>query len=352
MVVTNLRSYIVAALLVMMALGSFICYEQGIFGKKLPYDEEQHGLNKQITLHFSHVVAENTPKGQAVIKFAELVEKRSNTQIQVEIAPNGMHYNDLTELQALKNNDVQMIAPTFSKMTAEVPSWGVLDLPYLFQTNEDVGKVFNGPIGQRLLQELDDPDIKALSFWQNGFKQMLSDQKNIVTTNDFKNLHIRAMPSDVLTKQFQTLGANLVTTSFEQVLTDSSKDSIDAMENTLSNIYSKKFYLEEPYLTLSNHGILGYSVLINQSFWSSLSMENQKIIRQSLADVTTWNIENAKKTNEENLKQLRQLNLSIRTLTPTQRQQWRTAWDAVYRNYQQQQSHVHYLEDIQAVVQH
>lgn len=342
-----MRSYIVAAFLVIIALGSFISYQQGIFSDKLSYDEEQRGLSKQITLHFSHVVAENTPKGQAVIKFAELVKKRSNSQIQVEIASNGMHYNDMTELQALKDNKVQMIAPSFSKMTAEVPSWEVLDLPYLFKTDEEVAKVLNGKIGQQLLHEMRNSEIKALAFWQNGFKQILSTTGNITTPSEFQGLHVRAMPSRVLAKQFQTLGATSVTTSFDQLLTNSSQSSIDAMENTLSNIYSKKFYVKEPYLTLSNHGILAYSVLINHSFWTSLSTENKNIIRQSLVDATTWNNDNATKVNAVNLQQLKQLNLPIVTLTANEKIQWQIAWKNVYDDYHQRQKDGHYLEDIE-----
>lgn len=340
-----MRTYLSAALIVLMALSIYISYQQGFLHNNLPKDEEQQGLNEQITLRFSHVVAENTPKGQAVLKFSQLVAERSNNQIIVEISPNGLLYNDNNELQALKNNDVQMIAPTFSKLTTEAPSWQVLDLPYLFQTNEEIERVFSSDLSSALLKELDDPAIKALAFWHNGFKQMLSKERAITSVKDFKGLKIRTMPSNILRQQFIEVNAYPVNTSFDELLTSTDKQKVDAMENTVSNIYSKRFYKEQPYLTLSNHGVLAYSVLINQKFWHSLSSEHQQIIEHALNDVTTWNSTNASKMNSEDLQRLKEMNMTITSLTTEEKKSWKKAFQPLYTQFKTTED-AHYLDDV------
>lgn len=345
-----MRTYITAIFIVIIALCLYIGEQQGLFQHNLREDEDQQGLSEQVTIHFSHVVAEDTPKGQAVLKFAELVAQRSQNKIIVDISPNGLSYNDDTELQALKKNDVQMIAPTISKLTQEAPSWSVLDLPYLVKTDQQVEKLFASDVSRSLLHDLHDANIIALAFWQNGFKQMLSKKEMIITPKDFKGLTIRTMPSNILRKQFIAVNAHPVNTSFDEVLTPAADEKIDAMENTLSNIYSKGFYTEEPHLTLSNHGILAYSVLMNQQFWHSLTAEQQRIITQSLADVTEWNIANAKKLNADNLTQLKNKDVSIHNLTLPEQQRWEQAFQPLYKTFKQTE-YAHYLTEIRRAIQ-
>lgn len=340
-----------SALFVVIALLGYMSYEQGFFkSETLPYDEEQEGLKDQITIRFSHVVAEDTPKGQAVLKFAELVQKRSHHRIQVEISPNGMLYNDVNELQALKDNDVQMIAPTLSKVTKEVPSWEVLDFPYLFSSTAEVQKVFTSDVGERLLNELQHENMKALGFWQNGFKQMINEKEIIQDVQDFKGLRVRAMESDMLKQQFEQVKATPVTSSFDELFTELNKQKMDALENTISNIYSKSLYKKENHLTISNHGILAYAVIINKQFWQQLEPADQQLIEQALKDATEWNMENAMQMNDHDLQQLKNLSVEIHTLTPQQQTAWKKAFMPLYRSFENR-SDAHYLHEIQQLIQ-
>lgn len=160
-----MRLYITTAFITLIVLIGIIGYQQQ-FGldSSLPIDEEQGGLNDQIVINFSHIVAENTPKGQTAIKFAELLEQKTDGRIRVVIYPNGLLYNDNNELEALENGEVEMIAPSFSKMTKTLPTWSVLDLPYLFHTEDDVKRVLTGPFGEQLLNQLGRYNIKGLAF--------------------------------------------------------------------------------------------------------------------------------------------------------------------------------------------
>ena len=155
-----LRFYVITAIITIIVLIATITYRLDIWNQKdLPYDDEQNGLDDHIIINFSHVVAENTPKGLAAIKFAELVKEKSNGDMIVQIYPNGIMYNDDNELKALKEGDIQMIAPTISKMTDALPSWQVLDLPFIFENDEQVYQALHGDLSEKLLQELNSINV-------------------------------------------------------------------------------------------------------------------------------------------------------------------------------------------------
>lgn len=348
-----MKVYITTAVLTILLLLAAIGYKQQLWqSATLPMDEEQQGLNKQIVINFSHVVAEDTPKGQAAIKFADLLEQKSNGRIHVIIYPNGMLYNDNNELKALQNNDVQMIAPTFSKLTKTIPTWEVLNLPYLFHTDEEVEKVLNGRVGEQLLNQLNHVNIKGLAFWNNGFKQMISEKKPLLKWEDFKNLKIRAMPSRVLQSQFDLMGANSVHTSFDELYKEIEKHEINAQENTLSNIYSKGFYQVQNHITLTNHGLLGYAVLMNEDFWNSLPQDLQDDVVEAMQEATEWNFQMAKKLNQQDLENLKKNpNIDLNTLSVTEQNKWEEKFKPLYSAYKNEIGST-FLKEIQSDLDH
>src|SRR6266581_1978094 len=85
-----------------------------------------------IVIKFSHVVAENTPKGKGALKFKELAEARSKGRVKVEVYPNSQLFKDGEEMQALQLGSVQMLAPSVAKFgPLGVREFEVFDLPYI-----------------------------------------------------------------------------------------------------------------------------------------------------------------------------------------------------------------------------
>lgn len=310
-------------------------YRQNIFSEKtLPYDDEQVGLEDKIIINFSHVVAENTPKGMAAEKFKQLVEEKSDGRIVIQIYPNSMLYNDETELDALLEGEIQMIAPTSSKLTDSLPKWQILDLPFLIENNEQLRNVLNGPLSEQLLKELDNINVKGLTFWSNGFKQIASSHSPIIKVEQFQGKRIRTMSSKGLDRQFSLLGATPVVTSFGDVYYNLQNKRVDALENTISNIYSKQFYTMENQITLSNHGILCYAVMMNEDFWNSLDEESQQIITESLNAMSDWQHDLAVQINQNDLNSLaKNDNVQIYELDETNKNHWKEKIEPIYEMY-------------------
>lgn len=347
-----MKKFIIGSLVSVLLLTIAISFQQGLlFATPLPYDDEQKGLETQITIHLSHVVAENTPKGLAASKFAELVEEKTNGEVKVHVYPNASLYNDENEFKALQDGDVEMIIPTFSKMTTYLPNWQVLDLPYLFNTDDQVHDVLTGPIGDQLLNELDPYQVKGLGFWHNGFKHLTSTDFSIHTYEDLQGLRIRTMPSKALEKQFESVGATAIPLSFSEVFSDLEAHAIDAQENTASNIYSKGFYKVQQHMTLTKHGILGYSVLMNGKFWQSLPKKIQKQITDAMKETTDWQFEQAVLMNDKDLRKLHQIDgFEIEEMSEEERVRFKEKLAPVYDYYYANVDEDKILEQIQQIV--
>ncbi|WP_242656208.1 TRAP transporter substrate-binding protein [Desulfofundulus thermosubterraneus] len=298
-------------------------------------DGEQVDPREKIVIKFSHVVAEDTPKGQAARRFARLVQERTGGRVEVQVFPNSVLYKDGEELDALQKGAVQIIAPTTSKLSSLAPQWQLLDLPYLFENEEQVHKALDGEIGKKLFATLEPHNIHPLAFWDNGFKQMTNSKRPLVHPRDFAGLTFRVMiNSRVLEEQFRSLGANATQMPFSDVYGALSGNQVDGQENTMSNIYSQRFYQLQPYMTVSNHGYIGYVVLTNAAFWRSLPPDIREIIEETMAEVTRWERDQAAHINDKNFKQIKESGkVQVHILTAEEREKWQAALEPLYEQF-------------------
>jgi C4-dicarboxylate-binding protein DctP len=296
-----------------------------------PEDHEQLSEEERIVIRFSHVVGEDTPKGLASRKFADLVEERTDGFVEVQVFPNSFLYKDGEEIEALLEGDVQMLAPSTSKITEWVPEWEVIDLPFAFQNEDEIHEYLDSPAGRILDNKLMQKGFYPLAFWENGFKQVTNNRKPLHYPEDFAGLEFRIMSSDILEKQFSLLGAHTQVETFDQVFPSLEQGVLNAQENTYSNIVSKNIHEVQSHLTVSNHGYLGYLVLINDDFWQSLSDEIQVIILDAMEEVTEWEKEKARKLNEKEFERLRECQcIDIHELSESEKIIWEEALEPLY----------------------
>ncbi|MEO7242079.1 MAG: TRAP transporter substrate-binding protein [Variovorax sp.] len=236
-----------------------------------------------IIIKYSHVVAEATPKGQAAIKFKQLVESKLKGQVEVQVFPNSQLFGDGKELEALLLNDVQIIAPSLAKFSKYTPKLQVFDLPFLFDDIEAVDRFQEGPKGQELLNSMNKKGIKGLGYLHNGMKQ-LSANKPLRVPDDAKGLKFRIQSSDVLEAQFKAVGGNPQKLAFAEVYQALQTGVVDGTENPWSNIYTQKFYEVQKDIMESNHGVLDYMVIANNKWWDGLKPDVRKVLNDAMVE--------------------------------------------------------------------
>ncbi len=279
-----------------------------------------------IVIKFSHVVATDTPKGQAAERFKQLAEKATNGRVKVELYPNSQLYKDKEELEALQLGAVQMLAPSLAKFgPLGVKEFEAFDLPYIFPTKTALYNVTEGEIGKSLLKKLEPKGITGLAYWDNGFKVM-SANKPLHTPADFKGLKMRIQSSKVLDAQMRALGANPQVLAFSEVYQALQTGVVDGTENPPSNMYTQKMHEVQKHVTVSNHGYLGYAVIVNKKFWDGLPPEIRAQLEKAMREATTFEKAIAQRDNDQALDAIKKAGKTqIYTLTVQEQAEWRKA---------------------------
>jgi C4-dicarboxylate-binding protein DctP len=278
-----------------------------------------------IIIKFSHVVAKDTPKGKAAEKFKELAEAATKGKVKIEIYPNSTLYKDKEELEALQLGAVQMLAPSLAKFgPLGVKEFELFDLPFIFADKKALAKITEGPIGRDLLNKLDAKGILGLAYWDNGFK-MMSSNRPIHVPADMKGLKMRIQASKVLDEQMRVLGANPQVMAFSEVYQALQTGVVDGAENPPSNLYTQKMHEVQKHLTVTNHGYIGYAVIVNKKFWDKLPADVRTQLDSAMREASKYANTIAQQENDRALEAVKKAGTTT-VYVPNEKE--KAAWQA------------------------
>lgn len=287
-----------------------------------------------IKIKFSHVVAENTPKGQGAMKFKELAEAKLPGKVVVEVYPSSQLFGDAKELEALLLGDVHIIAPSLSKFDRFTKKLQLFDLPFLFDDIAAVDRFQQSAAGKELLDAMEDKGLKGLAYWHNGTKQ-LSASRELRRPEDAAGLKFRIQASDVLEAQFRALNANPQKMAFAEVYQALQTGVVDGQENTYSNIHSQKFHEVQKAITETNHGVIDYLVVTNAAFWDKLPDDVRTGLEAAMEEATAFANKIAGELNARDKQRIIDANqASIIYLTKEEVAAWRKAMAPVWEKFE------------------
>ena len=289
------------------------------------------GAQAQTVIKFSHVVAADTPKGKASEFFAKKAAELTKGKVKVEVYANSALYKDKEEMEALQIGSVQMLAPSLAKFgPLGVKEFEAFDFPYMFDDTAELHKVTQGPVGAALLAKLEPRGIKGLAYWDNGFKSF-SANTPIKTPADLKAKKMRIQSSKVLEEEIRSVGGIPQVMAFSEVYQALQTGVVDGTENPISNFYTQKMHEVQKHLSLTNHGYLGYAVIVNKKFWDGLPADVRGQLDQAMKEATVYANKIAQEENDAALEGVKKSGkTTIYTPTKEERDAFKKAMTPVH----------------------
>ncbi len=277
-----------------------------------------------------HVVNEKDGFHVAAVKFKELVEKRSNGRIKIQIYPNAQLGDERTLLEGLQMGSVDFAVITSGPISNFAPKFAVVDMPFLFKDAKTAYRVLDGPIGKDLLKELEKANLKGLAFAERGFRNLTNNKRPIHKPFDVKGLKIRVMQNPVYVDTFRALGANAVPMAWGDCLTALQQGTIDGQENPVNVIYAFKIYETQKYLAMTRHTYAPAVIMMGLNLWKQFSPSDQKLLLKCAQEAAEY--ERAWDNGQE-AKQLDFIKAHGMTVTYPDLKAFRTAVKPVYDKY-------------------
>ena len=267
----------------MLALACFAFFEGALFaiGK--------NGQNKSgFTMKLSHGDNENNPTHLAALRFQELVEKYTDGQVRVQIYPNNQLGSEQEVAQALREGSIEAEILYTGNLQPFAPSVGVLMLPYLFTSSEQVWNAFGKiqePLNQKMVQEA---GVRAVGWLEKGFRVLTNSKKPVRRIEDLQGLKIRTSKTAVAIETFKSWGIDSVPMAWAEVFTALQQNVIDSQENPYTTALSSKFFEVQKYITEIHYLIWSGPIIVSETFYQSLPPAYRDAVNRAGAEAAAY----------------------------------------------------------------
>lgn len=219
--------------------------------------------------------------------FKPRVEELTNGQVEVQIFDNAQLGGERDMMEQLQLNTLQMsyISPVLGSIE---PKINILDLPFLFGSEEHVDKVIDGPIGAKILEDLPASGLVGLGYFENGFRVITTSKKPINSLADLKGVKIRTPEAPISVSIFNALQANVTPLSFSELYSALQQNVVEGQENAYNTVASSSFYEVQSYVAETNHMWGSYAILASNNWWKTLTPEIQEAIKTAVQEASKY----------------------------------------------------------------
>lgn len=229
-------------------------------------------------IRFGYGLNEISNQGRATKVFADEVEKASGGKMKIRAIGAAALGSDVQMQQALIGGAQEMMVGSTATLVGITKEMAIWDTPFLFNNAKEADVVLDGPVGQKVMDKLQEKGLVGLVYWENGFRNLTNNKRAVTKLEDMDGIKLRVMQNNVFIDSFKTLGANAVPLPFSELFTALETRTVDGQENPYNTILSSKFYEVQKYLTVTNHVYSPWIVTVSKKYWDQLSKDEQKVL--------------------------------------------------------------------------
>lgn len=250
--------------------------------------ESSETTAETIVLKLGTTVNEEDSFHVAATKFAELVKERTNGAYVIEIYPNGSLGDEAVMLESMQVGTLDAAIITSGPFVNFAPDMGVLDMPFLFASNDEAYRILDGEIGKELLSKLEDANLKGLAYAERGFRNLTNNVRPVENASDITGLKLRVMENEVYTATFKALGVNAVPMAWAEALTALQQGTIEGQENPINVLHSYKLWETQKYATLTRHAYASAIITMSLDVFNGLPADVQEIFKTSAQEAAEY----------------------------------------------------------------
>jgi tripartite ATP-independent transporter DctP family solute receptor len=263
-------------------------------------------------------LAVTTPRGHpydlASLKYADLIRERTNGRIDISVyADATLAKGEREQIEALQQGTIEMCVTSTGPIGNFSPSMMILDIPFLFRDAAHAHSVLDGPVGRKLLDDLEPVGVKGLVFWESGFRQLTNNKKVIRTPADAKGMKLRTMENRIHMAAFTSAGLNCTPLASAECYSALQQGVVDGQENGIPAIYTSKYYEVQKYLSMTGHVYSPAPILIAKKTWDSIPASDQAILQQTAEEMRTYERQLVIEVEETGLKDMASKGVVITT---------------------------------------
>ena len=279
---------------------------------------------KVITMRLAHPMAPGNNVTLGYEKFKELVEKKSNGRVKIQIHGNTTLGSDRVTMESVQKGSLEMASSSSPNMASFSSKFMVLDLPNITSpaNQQKLYKAFDeGELGKYFTKVCEDIGLKPIMWSEYGYRNFVATKKEIKSAADLKGLKVRTTDSPVEVAVAKALGMNPTPIAWGEVYTALQQGTIDSEGNTFSLLADAKHDEVLKFAMDSAHNYSMHLLMMNKKYFDGLPADIQKIILESGKEALDYERKITKELEDKATQKFKDRGIKIHTMTPEQRKE-------------------------------
>lgn len=293
-----------------------------------PSGGESGGGDQVVELVLGGVTSDSAK--EAITFFAEKVAEYSNGTIKIIDFPDNQLGNDETRFEMTQTGECDISIGSTSSVAATYNDFYIYDVPFMFLNKNEVYDIgFNGEAGKQILNGLEELGLKGLAFWENGFRNLTTTNKEIKGIEDLNGLKIRTMENDIHLAAWKAMGANPTPMAFSELFTALQQGTVDGQENPIGIIVGNGFEEVQKYLVMTEHVYTPYYVVMNLDKYNSLTQEQKDALEKAMAEATLYQYERSQYYEDISIEDIEAAGCKVIKLTDEEKMPYKNAVEKI-----------------------
>lgn len=229
---------------------------------------------------------------------ADRIRAETDGELDIRIFPSNQLGGDTDMLNQVRSGAIDFFTPSALVIATLVPAAPINAVGFAFPSYEKVWAAMDGDLGGFIGDSIEKVGLHMMrTVWDNGFRQMTSSDKPVMTPDDLRGVKIRVPVSQLSISLFEALGAAPTSMQFSEVYTALQTHVVDAQENPLPIIQTAKLYEVQKFGMLTNHIWDGYLFIASGKTWKVLPKDMRAIAERALNEAGMQQREDIAKMN-------------------------------------------------------
>ncbi len=237
-----------------------------------------------IHLRLAQIHSANYPSSLGAAEFSRLVSEKTDGRIRIELFCNGRLGNDEYAIaEQVQFGGIDFACVDTSALGDYAPMLDILQLPYLIESTEQLHRVLDGELGQKLLSSAEKNKIIGLAFYDEGQRIYCNSLRMVSRTTDLEGLRLGVPKNQLYSDMVELLGAQTVSLAYGDIYRSLQTGRINGLEHSLLNYINSRYYMEAKYITLDGHAMPPSILITGKDVFDTFSPEDRAIIREAAA---------------------------------------------------------------------
>ncbi|MEP2447042.1 MAG: TRAP transporter substrate-binding protein [Balneola sp.] len=262
-------------------------------------------------IKLGHGLDVSHPVHKSMVYMSKLLEKNSKGQMKIKIYPSQQLGTERELVELLQIGSVGITKVSASVLENFAPSYSVLSIPFIFNSEQHRFNVLEGEIGSEILNDGTRFWFQGLCFYDAGSRSFYTKDKPIYSPSDLEGQKIRVMESQTAMSMVRSLGGSPTPISFGELYTALQQGVVDGAENNPPSFYTSRHYEVSKYYTIDEHTAVPDVLIISTHIWNSLSSKEKEWLQNAASESAEYQKELWKKASTVALEKVKEAGVEI-----------------------------------------